>query len=357
MSIYILNLIVVAISSFIAEKTSKIVNNKKKYKIIFILIATLSLILVSGFRYKVGTDYGNYSEIFIYLTGGAIDFSGEAGFNTLMFLMKKISSNPQMMFMITSIIINIGFVIFMVKHSDNIFLAMYFYITTFTYYLTMNGIRQYIASVVLVLGYECIVKGNFKKYLIYVIIACTFHSSAFMMIPVYFLVRRKCDSVSNIAIIFGTILAMIFYIPFLELIFTLLKNTGFYYYKDILLKDVNGANPLRVIAWSAPIILAFLYKDRGRKVYGDKFDIAVNLCMIGTVFILLATKHVFFARVSMYFDIYYVLLLPKLCMMFDSKTNRVLTVGIMFVYLGYSTGLLLSGDAWIYPYRYNFNLF
>lgn len=357
MNIYILNLVWVTVNSFLAEKTSRIVNNKKKYKVIFIFFATISLILVSGFRYKVGTDYSNYSEIFVYLTGDSINFSGEAGFNTLMFLMKKISSNPQMMFMITSIIINVGFVIFIVKYSDNIFLAMYFYITTFTYYLTMNGIRQYIASVILVLGYGCIVKGNFKKYLIYVIIACTFHSSAFMMIPVYFLVRRKCDSIANIAIVFGSLVAMIFYIPFLELLFTLLKNTGFYYYKDILLTDVNGANPLRLIAWSAPIILAFLYKDRGRKVYGYNFDIAVNLCMVGTIFILLATKHVFFARVSMYFDIYYVLLLPKLCMMFDSKTNRVLTAGIMFVYLGYSIGLLLSGDAWIYPYRYNLNLF
>ena len=78
---------------------------------------------------------------------------------------------------------------------------------------------------------------------------------------------------------------------------------------------------------------------------------------MGTAFMCLATKHVFFARVSMYFDIYYTLLLPKICKMFNDKTNYILTILIMLAYFGYSFALLWSGDAWIYPYNYNLQLF
>lgn len=358
MSIYILNLIVVSVAGLFAERTSKVIDGKKKYNLIFIAIATISLICVSGFRYKVGTDYGNYSEIFIYLAGGKIEFTGgEFGMDIILNTVRQFTANPQLFFMITSIIINVGFVIFMVKNTDNIALSLYFYITTFMYYLTMNGIRQYIASVILVLGYKHLVSGNFKKYIIYVICGMVFHSSCFIMIPVYFIVRKRSNSVWNVAILMGTVFALLFYQPFLEILFELLKYTNFYYYKDVLLTDVNGANPIRMVVWFAPVILTFMYLERARKVYGKEIDIILNLCYIGAIFMVLATKHVFFARVTMYFDVYYLLLLPKLCNMFESKTNKILTVILMIAYLGYSTMLLLSGDAWIYPYKYNLNLF
>lgn len=356
MSVYILNLILVSVNGFMAEHLSKLKDNKKVLSYIFIALATLSLICVSGFRYKVGTDYGNYSEIFIYLAGGAVDFSkGEIGFSLIMNGIRNITANPQLFFLVTSIIINIGFVVFMVRHSDNIFLSLYFYITTFMYYLTMNGIRQYLASVILVLGYKHLLSGNFKKYLIYIVIASTFHSSVFIMIPVYFIVRQKGNFI-NVVILFITLSAILFYRPFLEILFEGLKFTEFYYYKDILLTDVNGANPLRMVVWMVPVALTFLYKERAVKVFGEEIDIVLNLCYIGAIFMLLATKHVFFARITMYFDVYYLLLLPKICNMFDEHTNKVLTGIIMISYLGFSTALLLSGDAWIYPYRYTLRI-
>lgn len=356
MSVYILNLVIVSVSGFMAELLSKL-KEKKSLRFIFIALATLSLICVSGFRYKVGTDYGNYSEIYIYLAGGPIDFSkGEFGFSLIMNGVRNITDNPQLFFFITSIIINLGFVVFMVRNSDNIFLSLYFYITTFMYYLTMNGIRQYLASVILVLGYKHLVLGNFKKYLLYIIIASTFHSSALIMIPVYFIVRQKGNLI-NVLIFFISLSAILFYRPFLELLFEALKFTEFYHYKDILLTDVNGANPLRMVVWMIPVILTFLYKERAVKVFGEELNIVLNLCYIGAIFMLLATKHVFFARITMYFDVYYLLLLPKICTMFDEHTNKVLTGIMMISYLGFSTALLLSGDAWVYPYSYTLRIF
>ena len=261
-----------------------------------------------------------------------------------------------MFFLITSVIINVGITIFIIKNSEYIFLSMYFYITTFSYYLTMNGLRQYIASVILISGYKYLLSGNFKKYLIFVLAAFTFHSTALIMIPIYFLVQKKSDSITNIIIFSITCISMIFYRTFIEILFTFLQNTRFAYYKDIFLEG-NGANILRIIVWMLPVLITYLYLGRARKVYGKKIDTVLNLCFIGAIFMILASKQIFFARACMYFDLYYLLLLPKVCNMFDERTNKFLKAAIMLGYLFYSSILLLSGEAWIYPYKYSFNLF
>lgn len=358
MAVYALNLIVVSVFSFLAEIFSTIDKNKgnKKYNLFFICIPVVSLSLISGFRYKVGTDFTTYSEIFLYLSDGKINFLEEGGFTLLNKIIKNISGNPQMFFLITSVIINVGITIFIIKNSEYIFLSMYFYITTFSYYLTMNGLRQYIASVILISGYKYLLSGNFKKYLIFVLAAFTFHSTALIMIPIYFLVQKKSDSITNIIIFSITFISMIFYRTFIEILFTFLQNTRFAYYKDIFLEG-NGANILRIIVWMLPVLITYLYLGRARKVYGKKIDILLNLCFLGAIFMLLASKQIFFARACMYFDLYYLLLLPKICNMFDERTNKFLKAAIMLGYLFYSSILLLSGEAWIYPYKYSLNLF
>lgn len=358
MAIYILNLVVVSVCGYLAEATKQYDDKLKKYKykFLFVLIATLSLILISGFRYKVGTDFNTYSDYIVYFDNHPVSIFNEGGFFLLLNILMGVTKNPQLFFMITSIIINIFVVIFLVKHSDNIFLSLYFYITTFMYYLTMNGIRQYIASVIIMLGFKYLLSGNLKKYCMYVFVAFLFHTTAIGMIPIYFLVRKRTDGVWNIIIFFFAVMVMLFYADFIEILFEFLKNTRFAYYKEIFL-DGSGANPIRIVVWMAPVILIFMYKDRARRIFGEKVDIVINLCYLGAIFMLLATKQVFFARMCMYFDGYYLLLIPKICSMFDDKTNKFMTTVIMIAYLGYSFLLLKSGEAWIYPYNYNLRLF
>ena len=87
MAIYMLNLVVVSVCGYMAEVTKRFdeEKNRYKYKIIFIIVAALSLILVSGFRYKVGTDFTQYSEYIIYYDNSFDGIFNEAGFAILLF--------------------------------------------------------------------------------------------------------------------------------------------------------------------------------------------------------------------------------------------------------------------------------
>ena len=359
MGVYAFNLLFVTLSSLIIQflEGMKKKSVSHKYSFVFYITPLLSLILVSGFRYKVGTDYYTYAEDFVVF-GEKMNWSlSSFGFNTLVYELHKITANPQIFFFVTSIIINICMVCFIKKYSVSFVLSMYFYITTFIYYGTMNGVRQYLASIFLIAGLKYIFDGKFKKYLICVLIASLFHSSALIMLIIYFLARRKVYSYSNLA--FGGVIAaaFIFYQPFVNFLFGLLQSSEYGYYKNEMVNTSNGVNVLRILVWMVPVIFILLYRERAEKVYGEKVNIIINLCIYGMLFMILAYRHVFYARICMYFDVYYLLLLPMICKLFDKKTNAYITTIISVCYLAYSVALLLQGECWIYPYKYNFKIF
>lgn len=194
MVIYISNLIITMMIAMVFSK-------KKINKWVSIVLVTIPLVIVSGLRWRVGTDFGTY-----YATFGEIPnykfglfFSEvysnfipyERGFSILIWTIGIINKNPQFIMFITSLI-NIGIVIYTLKkYSDNFSLSIYLYITTMIYYSAFNGIRQWIASVFIFLAYKYLVTRNFKKYLIFIIIASTIHVSALIMIPMYFISNFK----------------------------------------------------------------------------------------------------------------------------------------------------------------------
>ena len=360
MTVYLVNLVIVTIFSLLADIVvkDKYHYGKRKYNLLFLFIALLSLILVSGLRYKVGTDFAQYSEIYSVFGNQPISWGEqEFGFDALNKILYRINKNPQFFFLITSILINLGIVIFVREYSINLPLSMYFYITNYTYYVTMNGVRQYIAAVILALGFKFVLNKDFKRYVIVILIASTFHASAFIMIPVYFLAITDIKSIWNKGFSCLIGFAFVFYQPFVNIMFKFLENSSYAHYQSELSNLDDGANILRVIVWALPIVLFALRKKRAKEMFGEKSSVIFNFCFYGMCFMALAYRHKYFARVTMYFDIYYLLLFPMIIKLFNKKENRIIAYGMVVGYFLYSTFLLLSGDAWIYPYKYNLDIF
>lgn len=360
MTVYLVNLAIVTIFSLLADNIvkEKYIDGKRKYNWLFLSVALISLILVSGLRYKVGTDFAQYSEIYSVFGNQPINWGGqEVGFDALNKILYKINTNPQFFFLITSIFINLGIVIFITKYSINLSMSMYFYITNYTYYATMNGVRQYIAAIILALGFKYILNKDFKKYFIIILLASLFHASVFIMIPIYFLAITDIKSIWNKLFIAVIAFAFVFYQPFVNIMFKFLENSSYAHYQSELVNLDDGANILRLVVWALPIVLMALRKNKAEEMFGERASIIFNVCFYGMCFMALAYRHKYFARLTMYFDIYYLLLFPMIIKLFNKKENRVIAYGMVVGYFLYSTFLLLSGDAWIYPYRYNLNIF
>lgn len=363
MEILLSNLFIVYIFSFFARlnpKSKLLETDYKKYHKVFILIAMISLIVVSGFRYKSGTDFQTYTENYeVMIENESQDMQdGDSGFSILCKLLSNISKDPQIMFLSTSIITNIFIVFILMKYSIRFELSMWLYITTYTYYSTFNGLRQWMAAAIVFGGTKYLLyERNFNKYLFIVLFASLFHASALVMIPIYFTIDSKTFSKRNLIIILGFMFAVFAYSKFLPILGSILEGTPYAHYMEDFMNDTNGIHPLRLVVYFAPIGVFLLYYKVLNLKKEIKVDRLLNMCIIGFLIMFMALRQVYFARLVFYFDLYYLLLIPMIIDIGDKKFRRLFYYIISIGYFVFSYVLLLSGESWILPYTFKITLF
>ncbi|MEG2291732.1 MAG: EpsG family protein [Clostridium sp.] len=375
MEIFLTNLFIVFMSSIGARlnPTSRTLETDyKKYNKLFIIIAMASLIVVSGFRYKSGTDFDTYTENYQYLnmetnaqTNTQTEENSESsseesdvGFDILCKMLYKISADPQIMFLTTALITNVLIVLNLMKYSKRFELSMWLYITTFVYYSTFNGLRQWMAAAIIFTGTKYLLEErSFKRYLPIVLFASLFHESALVMIPIYFFIDSNTFSKRNLLMILGFMFAVFAYSLFLPILSRILEGTQYAHYVQIFETDTNGINPLRLAVYFAPVGVVCYFHKIINPNSDIKIDRLINMCIIGFLIMFMALRQVFFARLIFYFDLYYLLLIPRIIDIGDKKFRRFFYYTIAMGYFAFSYLLLRSGEAWIIPYTFKITLF
>ena len=364
MNILLINLFVVYISSFFSRlnlKNKTLETNYKNYNKIFILIAMVSLIVVSGFRYKSGTDFGTYTGIFNSISVNEnIGLKGETDIGFIIFCkwLANISKDPQIMFLGAAIVTNVLIVYVLSKYSKRFELSMWLYITTYVYYSTFNGVRQWMAAAIIFTATKYLLKErNFIKYFSIVAFASLFHASSLVMIPIYFIIDSKTFSKRNLILSITFILAVFVYGRFIYILEGFLAGTQYAHYIEIFKNDVNnGIHPLRLVVYFIPIGISFMYYKVINPLKDIYIDRIINLCIIGFLIMVIALRQVFFARLIFYFDLYYLLLIPQIIDLGDKKFKRVFYYTIVICYFTFSYLLLRAGDASILPYTFKITL-
>ncbi|WP_459500036.1 EpsG family protein [Bacillus sp. C1] len=297
-----------------------------------VLMATLSLTLVSGLRTNIGDTY------FYMHTYTITDFNWEyiqknkdMGFNILQLILQKYTEDPQVMVFITALITNVIIVFVLYKYSRLIDLSLYVYITSGMYLTSMNGIRQYLATAIIFTATKYILDGNWKRYILIVLLASTFHQSALVLIPIYFLIRRKAWSGATFILLFLAVFIILGFNQFSEVFFAAIGDTQYGHYKDF---HEGGANILRVAVDAAPLILAYLGRERLRELF-PKSDYIVNMALLGMVFMLISTQNWIFARFAIYFGLYQLILISWVVKLFTEKDQKLVYYTILVFYFVY----------------------
>ena len=144
------------------------------------------------------------------------------------------------------------------KYKSYLELQLYLYMASGYFTVTMNGIRQCLAAALVFVCNKFIVNGDFKKYLIFVLLISLFHGSALIMIPIYFIVRQKAWSKNVVKLIFLACIGVIFYDSFSEVLFKALQNTQYGHYSEF---QEGGSSIIRTIVNAVPVILAYIKRD------------------------------------------------------------------------------------------------
>ncbi|KXY86681.1 EpsG family protein [Bacillus sp. FSL W7-1294] len=335
MTILWINLAIVFILAFFARYFAIPVTNSLtliKPNRLLIIMAALSLVLVAGLRNNIGDTYFymhayNVAEF----NWEYIQNNKDMGFNIFQMILKGYTNDAQAMVFITALITNLLIVSTLYKYSRLIEISLYVYITSGMYLVSMNGIRQYLAAAIVFAATKYIFDGNWKMYVLIVLFASTFHQSALVLIPVYFLIRRRAWSGTTFLLLFLAVLIVIGFNQFTEVLFKAIEDTQYGQYKEF---HEGGANILRVAVDSVPLVLAYIGRDRLREIF-PKCDYIVNMALLGTVFMFISTQNWIFARFSIYFGLYQLILIAWVVKLFTKKDQKLIYYSILLCYFIY----------------------
>ena len=302
----------------------------KNLSIVYVSLAALVFIIISGLRRGIG-DTGMYMHSYRLMVQdpSSADFSRDAGFTALSFILSQISSNPQTLIFVVALITNGLNIAMFYKYKSYLELQLYLYMASGYFTVTMNGIRQCLAAALVFVCNKFIVNGDFKKYLIFVLLISLFHGSALIMIPIYFIVRQKAWSKNVVKLIFLACIGVIFYDSFSEVLFKALQNTQYGHYSEF---QEGGSSIIRTIVNAVPVILAYIKRDELKEKWPES-NIFVNMSLINVIFVAFGMMNWIFNRYILYFQLYNFILLPFIIKnFFKGKERRLIYIGFLICY-------------------------
>ena len=297
----------------------------------FSYIALAVVIIVSGTRYNTGYDFSNYKNFYTNSNAEKL----EPLFNLSVNFLNLFSSDSQLMFFIYSFF-TVGIIYFVltkatpyVKTSFLIFLLI-----PGLYLNSFSILRQGLAESIFVLAaYYLIYENKRLNFWFYSALAVGFHYTAFVPTIVLFIFRRALTF--NYPIIFYIII-LFFSILLYNLSFanSILSLPVYKFQTYLKLEHETGF--LKLITLNLFLLLFIFFKKRYIKDKSDLF--LLNFLVLGVCFTNVFSDFAPATRLSYYFLIFQIILVPKLIY---SWTNLKLVV-LAFFLLFYSSMLTRS---------------
>lgn len=341
------------ISSFMSYMLYKFLSIfKKKDTFIKILVSLLPLIILSAIRYNVGWDYLKiYTNGFFLIGEGKMPYYfTEIPFDFFIKIIYIISNaNPDWLFIACTIITFVFLAKAIKDQSVNVGFSILLVFFIRYYFLTLNIVRQGIAMSILLYSLKYIKEDNFKKYLIFVILASCFHAMSLIYIPIYFLTKVNWKKRKN----------MMFFVIFPVLsiiaIFFIFNFTKYGNYINSKF-DLNEFLIHEIILSSIVLVLS-VFKRKELKKQSEYFNIyfILQLITFGTAIL---SKFIPVAdRIVWYFYLQNIFFIPLLIKNIKNINLKALIVMFLFVVLFINVYMqTVFGDSYsIIPYNTIFN--
>ncbi len=330
------------------------------YKKSFIVLFALVLIFVEGFRFEY-QDTGVYKGVFStdITTNLFYNFSNtkEYGFVFFEWLIKIINDNSQFFILVISIFITVSDVYFIEKYAFDLpfSLVLYFFLSFIS---NINGIRQICAAVIMMLAFPYLVEKKYVRYFLFILLASTFHRSILVVIPLTFLITKKCWN--NWLIFFVAFCAFSVVVPGpMNFIIGIFVTEDYSHYTTAY---TATANFLHVLIDGVPLVLGIIYNNQHKDdPQRDRtIDLFINMQAIKFSFMLLALNMAQYARIGMYMRNSTAIIAPFLiAKVFDKKENRMvqLIAIILYFIVFFVENNILNGKGYFDLLYLNFDIF
>ncbi|MEE1035058.1 MAG: EpsG family protein [Agathobacter sp.] len=176
----------------------------------------------------------------------------------------------------------------------------------------MNGMRQYMGASIVLLATRYLFsakKTDFIKYAVIIMLAYCMHNSAIIMLPLYFVVRRRAWQISSYLMVLGSAVGVVIFDAILPSFLSALEQTDYSNYAQngwFTSGQEGGSSLIRVVFIAYPLVIAYLNKER-LKMLGRIGDILVNIVFVDVAIYMIAIYNWIFARLAIYLAIYFII--------------------------------------------------
>ena len=308
MSFYLFTLALVMFFSYLVDK-----KEIQKYKFFFLFLVILSLILISGFRVDTTlySDEWNYRHAFNSYDGMPfknlkLNLFNEPGFIFLNWILANVFHNSQSLILVTSIITNTLITLFIYRYTKHFTFSMFLYISSGSFFSSMNIIRQYLAIAIILSGFKYIEEKNLKKFLIILFI----DKHKFIAFLLILLIMYNFSSILQV-----------------------FENSMYNDYVTSYMESGYGVSAIRVLFWS--IIYVFILWRQGFFIRQFKVKkIMFNSIFISFGIILISSLYVYVNRLD-YLSICSYTLIPMIPYCFVKKSRLVIQYLIIFLFFAF----------------------
>ena len=271
-------------------------------------------------------------------------YSSEFGYGTWCALLSYITGNRYIFIFITTMLIYVLLIRSLWQYVDNMPFAMVMFMGLW-FFFTFTYLRQVIGCTVIWLSFKYIINRDWKRFLLVWFIAYSFHNSALIFLPMYFMPMKKFSR-QQVLIVMAAALAIGL---------TSIPQTLFATYGELEEQRLNSEN----YAYNAGFRWAYLLEAgfflyvilrNYRNVANEKKDIVMlNTALIFCAILLVFIKSENGGRMGWYFMIGVLCALSNICV----KNRKILSQGILMFFVCF---ILFSRilDSWAFnltPYK------
>lgn len=294
------------------------ISRQQAYNVLCLFSIFLILFAVSACRLNVGNDYAKYVEFMHLIACDAYNYvPTEAGFNALVAVLYRLAGNENFLLVFgVFAFLTIGlFLKAMYEQSDSFGLSFFLFMAFGFYFSTFNTVRYYLALALALYSVKYVLKKEWVKFLMLVLLGSTFHKSMLVVIPLYFLATLAWKK-------WQLALMALFCTTFFFLQDFYLKAVVFLYpsYEDTEYLE-GGISWFNILRCLGVLIFAMLYYKQ--TVAGSRRNRFYFFCNLGALVLYTCCSFLpIITRIGYYLNITQILFIPAVLKKIENKRQK-----------------------------------
>lgn len=357
---YIIIILLVVVSSFL-----DCVNINEKARVLIILGLLFILVLFAGTRFETGNDWTEYTKVFKQLPEADTMLSNpalfalfrmEPGYILFNSIVKSFGGTIDIVFFISALF-TVFFLFGTFKHySFFCFLAVLLYMRYGYLQTNTMFVRQGIAISIFFYSLRYIQNRNPVRYILLILIATSFHTSAILTLPFYFIVDRQYKTLTIVLLIIISV--GLSFIDISKLLAVVLPNfiaqhiTA--YSESEVWGEMGGRFNFGLFEKMIIAGLCIIYRDRLNRI--PNFNLFFNLFILSIIcYFSFFQMYIFQQRLSMLLQISAIPVLISLVRLITRRQRiypiLLLSVFIAFFFLNFihkSSNIYIPYKSWLF---------